>query len=101
MRTYHRTNRKEDILNTSNSTTSNNLQISSIDSSIDSSSSSSACSTSSTSINLNKTMLITDNTTDSDRLLNLNLKSKFLKCDICLEIFREKHHLSRHMTSHR
>lgn len=28
-------------------------------------------------------------------------KSKYLKCHICLEVFKEKHHLSRHMTSHR
>jgi hypothetical protein len=26
---------------------------------------------------------------------------KQLKCDICNEVFKEKHHLSRHMTSHR
>ena len=28
-------------------------------------------------------------------------KSKYLKCEICHEVFKEKHHLSRHMTSHR
>lgn len=28
-------------------------------------------------------------------------ESKYLRCDICNEIFKEKHHLSRHMTSHR
>jgi hypothetical protein len=26
---------------------------------------------------------------------------KKLKCEICSEVFKEKHHLSRHMTSHR
>jgi hypothetical protein len=95
MRTYHRTNRKEDILTnispTTTNTTTTNLSLSdSIDASLPSS-------VTTTSINKsNKTMLIND----KDRLNN-SLKSKFLKCDICLEIFREKHHLSRHMTSHR
>jgi hypothetical protein len=28
-------------------------------------------------------------------------ESKYLKCEICNEVFKEKHHLSRHMTSHR
>ncbi len=103
MRTYHRTNRKEDILtnispttttttNTTNNSTTTNLSLSD---SIDALSLPSSVTP--TSINkLNKTMLIND----QDRLNN-SLKSKFLKCDICLEIFREKHHLSRHMTSHR
>ncbi len=27
--------------------------------------------------------------------------NKLLKCEICFEFFKEKHHLSRHMTSHR
>ena len=30
-----------------------------------------------------------------------SLKSKYLKCEICYEVFKERHHLSRHMTSHR
>ena len=97
MRTYHRTNRKEDILTnispaTTTNTTTTNLSLSDA---IDALPLPSSVTT--TSINkLNKTMLIND----KDRLNN-SLKSKFLKCDICLEIFREKHHLSRHMTSHR
>lgn len=46
----------------------------------------------------------------ANKLLNRNnnidkndssFKSKYLKCEICHEIFKEKHHLSRHMTSHR
>ncbi len=28
-------------------------------------------------------------------------KTKYLRCLVCLEVFKEKHHLSRHMTSHR
>jgi hypothetical protein len=42
---------------------------------------------------------------DKSGQLNLNKeiknKVKSLKCDICHEVFKEKHHLSRHMTSHR
>jgi hypothetical protein len=30
-----------------------------------------------------------------------NREVKKLKCEICNEVFKEKHHLSRHMTSHR
>ena len=30
-----------------------------------------------------------------------NKDLKYLKCEICHELFKEKHHLSRHMTSHR
>lgn len=30
-----------------------------------------------------------------------NRETKFFKCEICQESFKEKHHLSRHMTSHR
>lgn len=33
--------------------------------------------------------------------LNVNREMKYLKCEICNETFKEKHHLSRHLTSHR
>jgi len=36
----------------------------------------------------------------SEHYQNL-VKHKYLKCEICHEVFKEKHHLSRHMTSHR
>lgn len=32
---------------------------------------------------------------------NSNKERKQLKCEICNEIFKERHHLARHMTSHR
>lgn len=36
-----------------------------------------------------------------DTKINLNREIKFLKCEICNETFKEKHHLTRHLTSHR
>lgn len=32
---------------------------------------------------------------------HLNREIKFLRCEICNETFKEKHHLTRHLTSHR
>ena len=39
---------------------------------------------------------------DSNEILSQGgREAKCLKCEICSEVFKEKHHLSRHMTSHR
>lgn len=36
-----------------------------------------------------------------DNIVRLNREIKFLRCEICNETFKEKHHLTRHLTSHR
>jgi hypothetical protein len=36
-----------------------------------------------------------------EKINNKRDLSKYLRCDICNELFKEKHHLRRHLTSHR
>jgi hypothetical protein len=39
--------------------------------------------------------------TADDKFNNKRDLSKYLRCEICNELFKEKHHLRRHLTSHR
>jgi hypothetical protein len=44
---------------------------------------------------------VVDQTSDDKFNNNKRDFSKYLRCEICNELFKEKHHLRRHLTSHR
>ena len=45
--------------------------------------------------------MLNQSSINTNKIQRENRELKYLKCEICHETFKEKHHLTRHMTSHR